>query len=91
MKKRSPKTIAYVIAALLVVGWYYIMIPAPVEYSVSEPAPLPASITEWTPEQMEDQAFEHMEAIEVIKDEMRRRDRVEAFEATRLHPAKVTY
>lgn len=47
-------------------------------YSSLQSPELPTNIEEWTTEQLEDQQFDYIDAIEVIKDEQRRRERLAA-------------
>ena len=47
-------------------------------YSSLQSPELSANIEEWTTEQLEDQQFDYIDAIEVIKDEQRRRERLAA-------------
>ena len=47
-------------------------------YSSLQSPELPTNIEEWTTEQLEDQQFDYIDAIEVIKDEQRRRERLSA-------------
>ena len=46
------------------------------EYSVSVAAPLPGLLQDWTDEQLEDEQTTYLEAIETLKDEQRRRERL---------------
>lgn len=43
------------------------------EYSVSQAAPLPDLLQDWTDEQLEDEQTTYLEAIETLKDEQKRR------------------
>lgn len=58
---------------------YYIF-PAQLEKLIDPPAKveqaaLPDDLKDWTPEQLEDEAANYRDSIEVITDEQRRRDR----------------
>jgi hypothetical protein len=72
-QEQVMKTIAISAALILLI------IGSVAAYQHHNKAPeLSDNIEEWTTEQLEDQTFEYIDAIETIKDEQRRRERLAA-------------
>jgi hypothetical protein len=71
-KEHQMKTIAAALTCLVI---FLSMIGAKTLYDWFKTPELPENIELWTTEQLEDQTFEYIDAIEVIKDEQRRRER----------------
>lgn len=67
------KTLSNILLAVTVV---LAMFGAKSLYDTHKTPELPTNIEEWTTEQLEDQQFDYIDAIEVIKDEQRRRARL---------------
>ena len=74
MKLTQPIMISLILTITLTcVTLYKQIYQSSAEYSVSQAAPLPDLLQDWTDEQLEDEQVTYLEAIETLKDEQKRR------------------